>query len=94
MDIDSDDGHPAWGELKYYRNGRAKLTIYDTQEAIDRAWYRLTSIRDIWQDNAGWGPEYSPARIRSLERLVEQFIELVGKESITESEFNRWYRNW
>lgn len=58
LDIDAADhpDDPVWGEVnmagRRSRN-RFRLVIRGTQQARDRALYRITSARDILLDNAG-----------------------------------------
>lgn len=102
MDIDADDGHPEWGRLEFggRQDGqgrqRARLTVLATQAARDRALYRITSCRDIWQDNAGASPlsdreraEYA-AGARSLSALCRRLVKAAGGPEGFSPDVRRW----
>jgi hypothetical protein len=76
MSIDKDMQRPVWGAVTHTGKTSAWLVIYSLPAAL----YRITSSRDIWQDNAsGWGgtPE-DRAVARSLEGLVDKIVSLAG----------------
>ena len=84
MDIDRDDGCIEWGVLE-----GMTLTVFKDQAAA--ALYRLTSSRDIAQDNLGFGvdAEYRPM-LKAMTSLTERLVKaLGGRESLTEEEA-RW----
>jgi hypothetical protein len=100
LSIDADDGNPEWGQLDYHgsrdseHRRAAWLTIAPGQEARDAALYRLTSIRDIWQDNAASdAAELSDGvRARSMDSLVKTFIEAAGGPQAFSPHVRRWIR--
>lgn len=98
LDIDRDDGNPEWGRLEPRGKGKrgsrtSRLVILPGQLAYDRALYRLTSVRDIWQDNASGGDLAYDAGARSMTALVTQFMELAGGKDAFSAEFHRWITN-
>lgn len=99
LDIDASDHHdePLWGTVA--RNGsKFWLIIEATQQARNRALYRITSTRDIYQDNAA-DRSCTPgerlayvARFRSMQLLTRQLIEACGGPEGFSPEFRRWIR--
>jgi hypothetical protein len=89
MDVDRDDGNPEWGSLEYIgkRRDRAAWLIVTN---LDRALYRITSSRDIWQDNAAGGDPGYLAGARSLAGLTDRLIAAAGGREAFSPEYRRW----
>ena len=97
LDIDADDhpDDPGWGEVNETAKG-FRLVIQGTQEARDRALYRITSARDILLDNAadrmGNARErrQDTAQGRSMTVLTGKLIEAAGGPEAFSPDARRW----
>lgn len=99
LDIDAADhwDEPTWGRIEPIgpSRERGRLIIAGTQLARDRALYRITSSRDIWQDNLGgaWSQGERMAYqsgARSLSQLADRLIEAAGGREGFSPDFRRW----
>jgi hypothetical protein len=97
-DAASHPDDPDWGQLDRLRNGRCQLIIRPTQQARDRALYRITSCRDILMDNSS-DPFNGPAERRryaaqgrSMASLAVRLIEAAGGISSFSPDMRRWAR--
>jgi hypothetical protein len=99
LDTDAADhpDDPDWGTV--VRDGsKFWLIVAGTQQARDRALYRITSARDIFQDNAADPFNSSGERLtyvtrfRSMQILTRALIEACGGAEGFSPEFRRWLR--
>ena len=100
LDVDAADhpDDPDWGTV--VRDGsKFWLIVAGTQQARDWALYRITSSRDIFQDNSA-DPFNSNGerlalvtRFRSMQLLTRQLIEACGGPEGFSPEFRRWIRD-
>lgn len=95
LSVDETDGNPEWGRLDYYgrrdRKGRraAWLAVQRDQDVLDAALWRLTSIRDIWADNAA-DDALSARGAESLSGLILVFTEAAGGPEAFSPRARRW----
>lgn len=97
LDVDAADypDDPEWGAIE--RSGKTyRLTVAATQQARDRALYRLTSLRDILMDNSSDPFSSSGERLayisrgRSMTSLAVRLIEAAGGVSSFSPDVRRW----
>jgi hypothetical protein len=99
LDIDAADhpDDPDWGQLDRLGKG-FQLTVLPTQQARDRALYRLTSLRDILMDNSAdpfntaHERRTASARGRSLTGLAARLIEAAGGIDSFSPDVRHWAR--
>lgn len=70
MEVDADEDNPVWGTLVHEHTGSRHATLIVT-DVVNALW-RITSLRDILQDND------APQQARSLQRVVDAIVTEAG----------------
>lgn len=85
LEVDIDSGNAAWGTVE--RRGKTVriLHVYDVEGAI----YRVTSARDIAQDNTDFDRS-AAAHARSLDSLTAKLVEAAGGLDAIPEQTRRW----
>lgn len=92
LDVDRDEGRPAWGVLRRSGKRTADLDVLD----LDAALYRITSGRDVLLDGADNAWTLAPERrllrrqVVSMQALIDHLVASAGGPDNLDPETRRW----